>query len=996
MATIAQLEALYQEKVAERNALGARYEAGETYLLPDIQALNTEIRALVLQIEALQARPVQSTGQTVANAQLANDDRADTVRPNPPQEQLTSDGQVVPTPQTTTPSNAAGYEFDSDAGTDGVLRPAGRVQSTPGTVANPGAAVPNGTNNSYEPNGLGDFIETGVVYSGSTSGAAAGSDDSGAGMNAVAAALQNLYGTNSERVIPQSNILDRYASYTYNISIYLATPTQYQRLITNKRKSVSGFSLLMSSAGYPITGASAFNNETETLNETFTQSSQASRNQFFPLDYYLDNIQLKTLVNGKGTMSAHMATELNFRVIEPNGITFIQNLAAATTALAQKTNNDSNAYLNQLYLMVIRFYGYDINGKLIQTTTESNANQSDRTAISEKFIPFIFTGIKFKVGNKLTEYDCQAVTPQNMIASGQQRGVIPYNIELTSKTLNELLSVDLATALNGYQAQFVKDGIFTYADRYEFKLLAPLNSTAVSVVPPGQTNITSTPMVNVENARDALLMQTNSVDKTSKNNSATAGQSIVQFIDQKVRTSDYVYLQQNKIYDPKTNQLKDKPGAGKLFAWYRIGLQAVPQLDKWDPKRSDYAYTITYQVAPYLVTDVLSDYFPQSPRWTAPKEYYHWFTGQNSQILDYNQDFNNLYYFVVNSAQNTYSTSPLKNASKKGYQPNSNQSSQGIEGKVNEPSANAADYLYSPADLARVRMTIIGDPDWIQQGDVWEGISGDNFTSAAFLPDGTINYESREPLFDVIFNTPADYNSAKGIVDTGSGTQPLNQPTGTARTIEQRARYKAYQVTHYFTQGKFTQDLEGVLILPEVSTNTAAANAQQAQTSFPVTNTVTGTVNDVNLSTTRTPENSAAAITTAGGNSLPWTAVNQQIVFGSASQLNTATDLNSTALQSLTVLAPTSAGVLIGTATSPSNTNYATGGVNIQQVATVVPLIAGGTQVVTSEQQATELYNQGLITFQSANRATVDIRSRTAAQQSPVTASALQQGSRDP
>jgi hypothetical protein len=70
--------------------------------------------------------------------------------------------------------------------------------------------------------------------------------------------------------------------------------------------------------------------------------------------------------------------------------------------------------------------------------------------------------------------------------------------------------------------------------------------------------------------------------------------------------------------------------------------------------------------------------------------------------------------------------------------------------------------------------------------------------------------------------------------------------------------------------------------------------------------------------------------------------------------------------------------------------------VNVQQVATVVPLIAGGTQVVTSEQQATELYNQGLITFQSANRATVDIRSRTAAQQSPVTASALQQGSRDP
>lgn len=996
MATLAQIEELYREKVAERNALGERYSAGETYLLPDIQALNSEIRALAIQIDNLLAGPTQSTGQIVANAQLANDDGADPVRPNPPPEELTADGVVVVRPIRITPTNASGYENNNDSGTDGVLRPAGRLQSTPGVVAAPGAASPNGPDGSSS--SPGGFGSTGSAYPGSTPGAAAGSDDSGVGMNTVAATLQNLYGTTSEIVTPQSNILDRYASYTYNISIYLVTPAQYSRLIASQRKSVSGFSLLMSSGGFPQNRSSFANNETETLNETFTASSTgADRNQFFPLDYYLDGVQLKTLVNGKGTMSAHSATELNFRVIEPNGITFIQNLAAATDALAQNTGDNDNAYLNQIYLMAIRFYGYDANGNPQLPTTESNANQSDRTAIAEKFIPFIFTGIKFKIGNKLTEYECQAVTPQNMIASGQQRGVIPYNIELTSKTLNELLAVDLANALNGYQAQFVKDGIFTYADRYEFKLLEPLNSTSVTVVPPGQTNITSTPMVNVENARDALLMRTNSVDKTSKTNSATAGQSIVQFIDQKVRTSDYIYLQQNKIYDPKTDKLKDKPGAARLFAWYRIGLQAVPQLDKWDPKRGDYAYNITYQVAPYLVTDVLSEYFPRSPRWTAPKEYYHWFTGRNSQILDYNQEFNNLYYFVVNSAQSARSTSALKNISKKGYQPNSNQSSQGIEGKVNEPSANAADYLYSPADLARVRMTIVGDPDWIQQGDVWTGISGENFTTSPFLPDGTINYESREPLFDVVFNTPADYNAEKGWIDTGSGTQALNQSVGLARTIEQRARYKAYQVTHYFNQGKFTQDLEGVLVLPEVSVNTTTANSQREQTSSTtVTESVTSTVDNANLSTTRVPENAATSPITSGGNSLAWTAATQQTLVGSASQAGTATDAASTAFQLLNVLAPTSAGIVIGLATSPSNTNYASGGVNVQQVTVVVPLIGGGTQTVSSENQATELYNQGLITFQAANQAIVDLRARTTAQQAPVTSSALQQGSRDP
>ena len=924
MATIAELEALYKQKLAERDALSARYQAGDTTVLPQIQALNKEIRAILLEIEALQ-KPIQSAGQTVREDQLANSNKADPIAPNPVPTVINADGQVVPAPGNDVPSNAITYTNNTDVGTDGVLRPATRIQSLPATTAAPGSPPVGLTGtraDDFDNLNTAGAGSTSAPYPGSTPGAAAGSDDSAAssGLNTVAADLQKIYNTENEKITVQPNILDRYASYTYNISIYLTTPAQYQSLITNKRKSVSGLSLLMSSAGYPSGNPSDAQNLTQFGTGQPITSAVPGRNQFFPLDFYLDNVNLRTMINGKATGSAHSATELNFRVIEPNGITFIQNLAAATDALSL-SSGVPDAYLGQVYLMVIRFYGYDETGKLVQPTRESNANQSDRTAIAEKFIPFIFTNIKFRITNRLTEYECQAICPQNMIGTGQQRGVIPYNIELNSKTLGELLSTDLAGALNRYQADFVKQGIFTYADNYQIKLLAPL--AAASVVPPGATNITSTPMVNVENARNALLMTTNSVDKTSKNNGATAGMSIVQFIDQQVRTSDYIYKQQKKIFNPKTNQEEVQSGAGSMFAWYRIGVEAVPQTDKWDPKRCDYAYNITYQVSPYLVTDVLSDYFPQSPKWTAPKQYYHWFTGKNSQILDYVQDFNNLYYIVVNTAQETRSASVLKNRTKKGYQPNSNQSSQGIEGKVNEPGANAATYLYSPADLARVRMSILGDPDWIEQGDVWSGVSGANFTPSQFLPDGTINYESREVLFDVIFNTPADYNTSKGWMDTGSGTQPLNQSTGIARSIEQRTRYKAVWVTHNFDKGKFTQDIEGLIVLPDVNPSTVQTGSAASQQSLTTNNNGTGTVNAVDQSTSRTSTNdAAAAVATTGVSATAWNSTINSTTVTAGTTENNTTITNTNQTQPMTSSDATSSGQPIGTNPPANTANY--------------------------------------------------------------------------
>jgi hypothetical protein len=166
----------------------------------------------------------------------------------------------------------------------------------------------------------------------------------------------------------------------------------------------------------------------------------------------------------------------------------------------------------------------------------------------------------------------------------------------------------LVDALNQYQSELVEKGTYEFPDTYVINLDPLLESATVS--PPGETNLRQTPMIQAQTAADAKLGAKQKVDNNAKSTKITAGTSIVQFIDQVVRTSSYIYEQQTKIYDPKTGALKDNGVPAQTVGWYRIGMEVEPKLDQYDRKRQDYAYTITYQVNIYAVSDVKSDFFP--------------------------------------------------------------------------------------------------------------------------------------------------------------------------------------------------------------------------------------------------------------------------------------------------------------------------------------------------------------------------------------------------
>ena len=274
--------------------------------------------------------------------------------------------------------------------------------------------------------------------------------------NATQRIVNSTFGKSTgQRIITQPNILDQYASYTYQISWYLLTATQYNRLITSPRRSISGWTLLMQSGGAPVGN-----------NATVPSINNAVRSPFFPLDYYLDDLEIDTKIPGGGTEMANSATNLKFKVTEPNGITLVQNLFRANQALNRPTNLDINAsqeldvtgsladqaevtaptnYLNAHYCLAIRFYGYDSEGNLSApiigryNRQGQQQNSTDPQAVIEKIIPFLINELKFTVTKSQIEYRIEAKPIAQQIAFGQSRGTIPKAVQLSGTTVKDVL-----------------------------------------------------------------------------------------------------------------------------------------------------------------------------------------------------------------------------------------------------------------------------------------------------------------------------------------------------------------------------------------------------------------------------------------------------------------------------------------------------------------------------------------------------------------------------
>lgn len=922
------------------------------------------------------SNPPQSSGQQVGSAQTAKDNNANTQSPEKPKAVQAPNGRVNNANAITQPTNAQTYKEDVTTGTNSPVRSLAATQTVPAPTANPYLDPTKVTSASATWQNIPERRPT----PGSTQGAYAWGDD---GSNPTRTLINSL--SSMADLVPQENILSKYASYTYNLSLYMLTREDYARMINSKVKVVPGEQLLISSGGIgPSVGAPSAGSTTNPIGTTDLdkyladlKNVSSGRNQFFPLDYYFDEFIIKHKLSGKGTRSPINVTEMRFKIVEPNGISLLDNLDAA---VKKYVGNGKKSWQSQHFLMYIKFYGYDDQGNLVAPTNRDPLGVVDKTAIVEKFIPFIFTGIKFRIANKLTEWDCSAAVPAVSVAAGQARGVIPYNVELTATTLKNLFNgppvyqttfnpdgrasgsstspntqgstpgaappkansapkpsivSGVVEAMNLFEEELVETGVFDVANKYEVTFTSSILEEA-ETMPPGGLDKSQTPMMqNPSNANQILNPATQSMDPNAKTISAVAGTSLIQFIDRQVRASSYIWDQQIWQIDPDSGDVVPNGSPAQSMGWYIIGLQADPI--EYDEKRFDYAYKITYQISPMIVSNIESEWFPKSKFQGVHKRYNYWFTGENTEVLNYEQNFNNLYFQVVNGVQpNTNETLDpriYREYIKREFQTRSNESDQGQAGKVNEPGANAADFLYSPNDLSRCKLTILGDPAWIFQGDLWAGVAGQKILYDGFFPDGTINVETRQAKFEIAFNAPVDYDTDLGIMDPRSKRNGANRNLDLAAEAKYLFVFIAIECTSSFSRGKFTQDLEGNLErFPinqnQIVTGKLVPDATRAAQNDPVTQQQLAEKN-ARQTNNAAPNSLKARRTTL----TPVTSANS-----SSTESTSGTASNATPVQPGTAkaAAPTSQGQPVGTTTPTGNTNPQTGGTRATETTTTV------------------------------------------------------------
>ena len=296
------------------------------------------IRTLNAQLSALRA---QSTGETVREGQAARDNGASVQSP-PAAQPATSPDRVVDSQDTGT--NAPTRS----------LKPtqAGQNLPAPGPVPpNSGAGRPGA-----------NAAEVG----------AAATDDAATGDNETRQLLRQLFGSTGT-LEAKPNVLDQYASYTYSISIYLTSPTAYRRTLFSKQRNLAGNLLLMQSGGAPVTASSLTEidspGNTQTTTDVGASAASLGRNPYFKLDYYINDVKLVSMLQGKGTRAPHNVVNLSFKITEPNGITLLDNLYLAVQDFLKTDPGQPVNWAAQQYLMVIRFYGYDQFGNVIEPTS---------------------------------------------------------------------------------------------------------------------------------------------------------------------------------------------------------------------------------------------------------------------------------------------------------------------------------------------------------------------------------------------------------------------------------------------------------------------------------------------------------------------------------------------------------------------------------------------------------------------------------------------------
>lgn len=637
------------------------------------------------------------------------------------------------------------------------------------------------------------------------------------------------------------NPLRDFSSVTYKLSLYAITPDALNNYYTTGVWKTTDLELLVQSGGV-------------------NKGLDSPRNKFFNYDFGIDDLEITTLTNAKETGTASNSVDFKFKIYEPYAMTFPTRLLAAQKELQQRANikapmNQQTQALAVPLLLVIRFYGYDVNGELVASsaTAGGSQTQTDEKAAFERAWPIQLTKLNFRLENKITVYDLVGKTVNEQVAYGAKRGIVPSAITITADTVESAIgggdgTKGLLDQLNALLNQVTnteenkkKQGI---ADVYKVKFMDPAIPQSLIIEKDSyvKSRAPNASVANPEQSNVRTSTQAQTVDKKRVIEIAS-GTSILTAIDQIISQSSYLkdamkVIDDEELQPTLENEQTFTKQEPKPLYWYCV----VPETKIIGPDelRNDLAWEITYVIYKYEVPYVKSLVTGTTSKYPGPsKRYDYWYTGKNTEILSYEQQYNMLYF--LGSALSSESGTPNNSGDVTPNKPvpGQNANPAGVEAGKMELQNNIKTFLYSPGDQIKAQIKILGDPDYLMPA--LSGPTSDEYS---------INPTTSQIFIEIDFKQVEDYNTETTgigedtVVDHGL-LKPNNNivfwdyPDDIKTQTEGRMVFMLTKVTSKFSKGTFTQDLKTVL--PNFPKNDPApTNAASTASSAPVSDAGAG------------------------------------------------------------------------------------------------------------------------------------------------------------
>jgi hypothetical protein len=611
------------------------------------------------------------------------------------------------------------------------------------------------------------------------------------------------------------NPLGNFSSYTYNIALFMVTPEAYDAFILSGRKNINA---LNSGGGtYLVAQSGGINNQNST------------RLPGVKLDYYIDNLKITSKISGKTTGTNSNITAVNFSIYEPYGFSFITKLRQAGDAIQSSVKGKKLPQnpSRQFFIIRIGFLGYDADGKLItgkETFAQDTFDPSGSShGVFERFYDISINSIKFKIDGRATTYNITAARIPSKEAYGTKRGFINTNTKVIATTVDDALM-----GPDGLIAKLNKDqSLLSTVEKNVYSIRYVGDSTLIktaSIISKADLDKSKMEMGGAKNTKDVNpTLEVTTVPNVNKRqivfkDATPMLQAISQIISQSSYLEDALKVVYTNNLEPDSNNPSDDtitPPTNKTISWYNVAAEVTNP--RWDSVSGDFAYNITYVIQPYQTPVVVgSAYVKKVSKYYGPhKRYDYWYTGKNSEILQYEQTLDNTYY---NVAINPVPL-PLKgdDGTSQGGDADipviAGQRQPGPRlGKLDDGMEAQNSYITSlldPKSFASAKVTILGDPDFL----INEAPGGINQVYNQFYGgDGfTINPNGGQVFIEINFYEVEDYDNNTGKININDRILFFKYPASIQKEINSRGggiSYMLLQVDSSFNGGKFTQILD--------------------------------------------------------------------------------------------------------------------------------------------------------------------------------------------